>query len=246
MSGMTMDTEFKRYDVLLWDIDGTLMDFKRSEAAALSRCLQDIDVEPEKHMLEDYSKINLSYWKRLEKGEITKEQVLIGRFVEFLGKYHVAADPHEFLEHYEENLSHTWFIQDDSLELCKVLKDHGYKQYIVTNGWIEVQKTKLRESGFEEVMDGAFISDDIGVPKPKKEFFEACFKEIFGEENPDEKQLGSVLIIGDSLTSDIQGGINAGIDTCWYRNPGEENPENIPVTYEITELHQIFDILKND
>ena len=92
-------------------------------------------------------------------------------------------------------------------------------------------------------MDGAFISDDVGVPKPKKEFFEACFKEIFGTAQPNPKDLKHVLIIGDSLTSDIQGGINAGIDTCWYRNPGEENPQNIPVTYEITNLHQIFDIL---
>lgn len=232
-----------RYDILLWDIDGTLMDFKQAEALSLSRCLRDVGVKAEESMLQDYSRINLSYWKRLEKGELTKEQVLLGRFVEFLGKYEICVDAHEFLNAYEENLSHAWFIQDDSLELCKELKNRGYKQYVVTNGWIDVQKTKLHESGFDVIMDGAFISDDVGVPKPKKEFFEACFKEIFGTAQPNPEDLKHVLIIGDSLTSDIQGGINAGIDTCWYRNPGEENPDNIPVTYEITNLHQILDIL---
>lgn len=241
---MDMNAGFRRYDILLWDIDGTLMDFKKAEALALSQCLCDVGVQPEKSMIKDYSCINLSYWKRLEKGELTKEEVLVGRFIEFLGKYEIDSDAREFLHAYEENLSHAWFIQDDSLELCKELKDCGYKQYAVTNGWIEVQKTKLHESGFDRVMDGIFISDDIGVPKPKKEFFEACFKDIFGEEHPNERQRSRILIIGDSLTSDIQGGINAGIDTCWYRNLGEENTDNIPVTYEITNLNEIFDILE--
>ena len=240
---MRCNEKSKRYDVLLWDIDGTLMDFKKAEALSLSRCLMDVGVEPVASILQDYSRINLSYWKRLEKGELTKEQVLVGRFKEFLAKYEIDTDPYKFLEKYEDHLSHAWFIQDDSLKLCENLKKRGYKQYVVTNGWIEVQKTKLHESGFDRIMDGAFISDAIGVPKPKKEFFEACFKEIFGETDPDEGKRSRVLIIGDSLTSDIQGGINAGIDTCWYRNPGEQNPDNIPVTYEITDLHQIFDIL---
>lgn len=233
-----------KYDILLWDIDGTLMDFKKAEAMALSQSLCDVDVRPTEELIEAYSKINLSYWKRLERGEITKEQVLIGRFEEFLERFSIDADPSEFLESYEDNLGHAWFIQDDSLELCKNLKDLGVAQYVVTNGWLQVQKTKLRESGFDQVMDGSFISDEFGVPKPKKEFFEACFERIFGTDTPDEAQLASVLIIGDSLTSDMQGGINAGIDRCWYRHPGESNTENIPVTYEIENLSEIYKILE--
>ena len=102
---------------------------------------------------------------------------------------------------------------------------------------------KLRETGLGRIVDGVFISDELGVPKPQKAFFEICFEEIFGEKEPDQNQRSRVLIIGDSLSSDIQGGINAGIDTCWYCNPGEENPEAIPVTYEINNLHQILDII---
>ena len=103
-----------RYDVLLWDIDGTLMDFKKAEALALAKSLRDIGVEPDNPMLEDYSAINISYWKRLETGELTKDQVLVGRFEEFLGKYGIDADARDFFHRYEDYLGHTWFIQDDS------------------------------------------------------------------------------------------------------------------------------------
>ena len=234
-----------KYDILLWDIDGTLMDFKSAEALALGRCLQEVGVEPTAEQISDYSQINLSYWKRLETGELTKEEVLLGRFVEFLGKYGIQEDAEKFLWRYEENLSHAWFIQDDSLRLCRKLKEKGFKQYIVTNGWVEVQKTKIRESGFDQVMDGSFISDDLGVPKPGKAFFEACFEDIFGTLHPSEEQLKHVLIIGDSLTSDMQGGLNAGIDRCWYA-PGEVAEPEISVTWQIENLWDILPILGMD
>lgn len=116
---------------------------------------------------------------------------------------------------------------------------------MVTNGWVFVQETKLRESGFDQIMDGSFISDEFGVPKPKRAFFEVCFEQIFGTKTPSPSELSRVLIIGDSLSSDMQGGINAGIDRCWYRPSSEVNTEGIPVDYEIEDLWQIWDILKD-
>lgn len=233
-----------KYDILLWDVDGTLMDFKKAEALSLSQSLKEVGVEPSEELITAYSNINVSYWKRLEKGELNKEQVLVGRFVEFLERYGINEDAVAFMNCYEGHLGYAWFIQDDSLNLCRMLKEKGIRQYVVTNGWVEVQKTKLRESGYNQVIDGAFISDEIGVPKPQKEFFEACFENIFGTTRPSKDDLSRVLIIGDSLTSDMQGGINAGIDRCWYRSPGEKNTENLPITYEITDLHQILFILE--
>jgi 2-haloacid dehalogenase len=233
-----------KYDILLWDIDGTLMDFKRAEAKALSQSLREVGVVPTEELISEYSQINISYWKRLETGELTKEEVLLGRFVEFLGKKKIKADPKTFLMSYEGHLSHAWFIQDNSLELCRKLKEKGLRQYVVTNGWIDVQKTKLKESGFDKIMDGSFISDELGVPKPKKEFFEACFERVFGSKEPSKSELARVLIIGDSLTSDMKGGVNAGIACCWYRAKGEVNTENISVDYEIEDLWQIWDILE--
>lgn len=234
-----------KYDILLWDIDGTLMDFKRAEAQALSQSLEEVGVKPTPQLITEYSRINISYWKRLETGELTKGEVLLGRFVEFLGKKGIKAEAEPFLTSYEEHLSHAWFIQDDSLELCKKLREEGVRQYVVTNGWVDVQKTKLRESGFDKVLDGSFISDELGVPKPQKEFFEVCFEQIFGTKTPTALELKRVLIIGDSLTSDMKGGINAGIDCCWYRLPEEMNTENISLTYEIEDLWQIWEILKD-
>lgn len=231
------------YDIILWDVDGTLMDFKAAEKQALSGCLQELGVEPADALIGEYSRINISYWKRFERGELTKEEVLLGRFVEFLEKEHLPGTPEKVLWSYEEKLSHTWFIQDDSLELCRILKAKGFRQYVVTNGWSIVQWTKLEESGFNPVMDGCFISDDLGVQKPKKEFFEACFTEIFGRPEPSAEERSRVLIVGDSLTSDMLGGLNVGIDRCWYSSPGEnENPE-IPVTCRIKYLWELLPIL---
>ena len=240
---MTKDSASRRYDILLWDIDGTLMDFKKAEAMSLSECLREIGVEPNKQMVEDYSNINMSYWKRLEKGEITKQEVLIGRFQEFLGKYQIQTDAQEFLESYENGLGHHNYIQDDSFNLLQDLRDRGFKQYIVTNGTLSVQRMKLRATGLGQIVDGVFISDELGVPKPRKEFFEICFETIFGTVHPDAEHLKQVLIIGDSLSSDMQGGLNVGIDTCWYRNPGEQNPEGFPVTYEVKHLQEVIDII---
>lgn len=240
---MTIADMSRRYDILLWDIDGTLMDFKKAEAMSLSECLREIGVEPNEQMIEDYSNINMSYWKRLEKGEISKQEVLIGRFQEFLEKYQICTDVEVFLERYENGLGHHNYIQDDSYNLLQNLKNRGFKQYIVTNGTLSVQRMKLRATGLGQLVDGVFISDELGVPKPKNAFFEICFKTIFGSEHPDEEQRKKALIIGDSLSSDMQGGLNAGIDSCWYRNPGEENPEDLPVVYEIAHLKEIMDII---
>ena len=234
-----------RYDILLWDVDGTLMNFKRAEAKALSQSLEEVGVEPTDELIDEYSRINIPYWKRLETGELTKEEVLLGRFVEFFDKMGLEAEAESFLMSYEEHLGHIWFIQDNSLELCKKLRAEGIRQYVVTNGWVFVQETKLRESGFDQIMDGSFISDEFGVPKPKRAFFEVCFEQIFGTKTPSPSELSRVLIIGDSLSSDMQGGINAGIDRCWYRPSSEVNTEGIPVDYEIEDLWQIWDILKD-
>lgn len=231
-----------RYDVIFWDVDGTLMDFKAAEKEALSRCLESIGVVPQDSLVEMYSRINISYWKRFEKGELTKEQVLIGRFEEFLKTAGIDGEAEKVLWCYEEELSRTWFIQDDSLELCRQLKQAGIRQYVVTNGWVFVQKRKLEASGFNEIMDGCFISDDLGVPKPRKAFFEKCFQQVFGTREPSEVQRSKVLIVGDSLTSDMQGGKNAGIDCCWYRG-AEGYEEEIAVNYKINNLWEVKSIL---
>lgn len=244
----------KRFDALLWDVDGTLLNFIYAQRIAISRCLEGIGVEPSEEMMQRYSVINDGYWKRLELGEVTKEQLLTGRFTSLFDEYdmqnvNVAA----FREKYESILGEVYAYQENSLEICRTLSGR-IKQYVITNGVTVIQKSKLKLSGFDQLMDDIFISEQIGHPKPQQEFFERCLKEM--ESTMPEVNRERLLIIGDSLTSDIKGGVMSGIRTCWYR-PGinvVELPQKDPAAwqlyqkfrpdYEIERLEQIFDVLE--
>lgn len=236
----------RRYDYLLWDVDDTLLDFSYSERESLSRCLKAIGVTATDEMIGIYSRINDGWWKRLEKGEVTKEQLLNGRFADFFAALGLSGqDVESFRLAYQHGLGNIFKYMEDSLNICKKLKDMGYHQYTVTNGVAAVQERKLKLSGFADVFEGNFISEQLGTPKPQLTFFDACFSQLTQTHKDFCKE--SVLIIGDSLTSDIQGGRNAGIHTCWYQ-PGSdcasvENMGEKISTYRIQSLEEIFDIV---
>lgn len=199
-----------RFTTVLWDVDGTLLDFIYSQRWAMRKCFESIGKEITEEMLNRYSQINDSYWKRLELGEVTKAELLIGRFETFLQEYQLEdVDAKAFAKEYQEHLGNVYKLIDDSLEYCKSLQGK-VKQYVVTNGVTATQESKLKISGLYDVMDGIFISEAIGAPKPQKEFFDYCLSHI--EETDRQK----VLIVGDSMSSDIKGGVMAGIGTCLY------------------------------
>ena len=188
--------------------------------------------------MQKYSKINRSYWERLERGKISKPEVLVGRFQDFFASEGIDTDvAPKFNEAYQLSLGDTIVYMDDCMSIIQSLKGK-VKQYVVSNGTVVAQTKKLRLSGLGELMDGIYLSEDLGVEKPNVLFFEKVFKDI-GPVNPSE-----VIIVGDSLTSDIRGGNNAGILTCWY------NPSKIPaqgnyqIDYEISDLHERYEIIK--
>ena len=224
---------------ILWDVDATLLDFHAAEKAAIYKLFQQFQLgECTDEMLQRYAKINRGYWERLERGELTRDQVLVGRFQEFFEKegLDVSAAP-AFNEAYQQALGDTIVYRDDSYQIIESLRGK-IKQYVVSNGTVVAQEKKLRLSGLGALMDGVFLSEDLGVEKPNKAFFDKVFEKI-GDLDRD-----AVLIVGDSLTRDIRGGNNAGIRTCWY-NPGHAAPlEGVHVDYEITDLHEVFEILK--
>lgn len=226
------------YDVILWDVDGTLLDFTYSQYHSLYRCLEGIGVVPTEEMITRYSAINDDWWKRLEKGEVSKNELLTGRFLDLFAEYHIVCEDVEaFRKQYEYNLGTIYQYRDDSLEICKKLKGKC-RQCVVTNGISAVALKKLKLSGFFEVMDDIFISEQIGVPKPHKRFFDRVL------ETMPEVPLNRILIVGDSLTSDMRGGNNAGIVTCWY-NPGDEsNTTEVQTDFIIRNLKEIFGILE--
>ena len=225
-------------NTILWDVDGTLLDFIAAEKAAIKILFKEFNLgECSDEMIRRYSEINKSYWQRLERGEITKPEVLVGRFKEFFKSEDIDTSvAEEFNARYQLRLGDTIVYHDDSLEIIKSLRGR-IRQYVVSNGTVEAQSKKLRLSGLGELMDGIFLSEHIGVEKPNIEFFDKVLEEI----KPADRS--SILIVGDSLTSDIQGGNNAGIVTCWYNPLGDKAPDKYRIDYEISDLHQIYEFL---
>ena len=228
------------FKVILWDIDGTLLNFHMAEKAAIRSLFARFGLGTcTDEMLKRYSTINAGFWKKLEKGELTKPQILIGRFETFFREYglNISCAP-AFNEAYQLALGDTVCFNPGGLEAVKALKGK-VKQYAVTNGTLVAQRKKLAASGLDALLDGVFISDVIGIEKPNIGFFQAVWKEI-GNYSPDE-----VLIVGDSLTSDIKGGNNAGIKTCWFNPNRSPAPADLQIDYDIQELGEVLKICES-
>lgn len=231
--------------VILWDVDGTLLDFEAAEKAAINQCFASHEMgECTEEMLKRYSAINKKYWQALERGELAKPEVLVGRFREFFAAEGLPIEKAEsFNQEYQIRLGDTVVFCDNAFELVQKYKGR-VKQYAVTNGTKVAQDRKLKNSRLDALFDGIFISDVLGVEKPNIGFFDRVFASI-GAYAKDE-----ILIVGDSLTSDIRGGNNAGILTCWYNPKKMDNTKdmqrmyNVRVDFEIANLWEIEQILQ--
>ncbi|MBE6917286.1 MAG: noncanonical pyrimidine nucleotidase, YjjG family [Ruminococcaceae bacterium] len=225
------------FKVILWDIDGTLLDFHAAEVVAIRALFakHDLGICTDE-MLADYRGINRTYWERLELGVLTKPEVLVGRFQEFFGKYGLNTDcAAAFNDDYQLALGDTVHFFPGAWETVTALKGK-LLQCVVTNGTAIAQHRKLTNSRLDTVFDEVFISDEIGFEKPSLSFFDAVWAKI-GSFDPDE-----VLIVGDSLTSDMQGGINAGIHTCWFNPAGAPLPQNMRIDYDIRCISEVLEI----
>ena len=227
--------------IVLWDVDGTLLDFNAAERAAIRALFSEFGLgECTDSMLARYSAINAGFWQRLERGELTKTQILTGRFEQFFGEYGIDTGiVRDFNDRYQLKLGDTIVFHDDSPSIIRALKGR-VKQYAVSNGTIAAQTKKLDRSGLGELLDGVFLSEELGVEKPGIAFFEKVFAVI----RPDDPS--EVLIVGDSLTSDILGGMNAGIRTCWYNPKGEPLPEEYRPDHVISDLREVADCLEEE
>lgn len=228
------------FKAILWDIDGTLLDFERAEEAGIRGCFQTFGLgECTDEMLKEYQKINRRYWQMLERGEIEKQILLTRRFEDFLNRYHLnSAVASAFNEEYQMRLGDTVVFCNHALETVQALKGK-ILQCAVTNGTKVAQDRKLKNSGLDKLLDLVFISEEVGAEKPQKAFFDTVFSKI-GSLKPEE-----ILIVGDSLTSDIQGGIHAGIKTCWFHPKKQDNTTEFLPDYEITDIKEVLDILNH-
>ncbi len=226
-----------KYEILLWDVDQTLLDFEKSQEYALFECFKQYGRTADQKILSLYAEINTSFWKRYELGEITKLQLLTGRFATLFFRLGIEdISPKDFQAVYQKALGSVFYFRDNADQLCSKLKG-VVRQYAVTNGVSSTQRNKLHLSGLDQIFDDIFISEEIGAPKPQLQYFEACFRKI-----PDFRK-DKTLIIGDSLSSDMQGGNAAGIACCWYNPEGKENPTGLKIDYEIRNLWEVEELL---
>lgn len=217
---------------ILFDLDDTLFDFQLAEKIALRKTFQQLGIEPTDELMADYSEINKEQWRLLEQGKITRNELKTRRYRLLFEKYGISASEQEAAKTYEVLLGIGHHYIDGAHELLEELCSR-YDLYIVSNGTTCVQKGRIASSDIESFVKGIFISQEIGVNKPAKEFFNACFAQM---ENADRD---ASIIIGDSLTSDIQGGVNAGVRTVWFNPRGKANNSGISPDYEIRALTEI-------
>ena len=222
-------------EFLFIDLDDTILDFHRAERAAIGDTLRSFGLEPTEQVLDLYHEINIRHWQMLERGELTREQVLVNRFgvlFETLGK---TVDPQLCARTYEHNLSLNHFFLPDAEEAVKSLHKK-YRMFLASNGTASVQHRRLTDTGLYPYFEKVFISQNLGYNKPSKEYFQACYEQI-----PDFDPAKAIMV-GDSLTSDILGGINGGLRTVWV-NPRKEKPGNFVPDFEISHIRELEALL---
>lgn len=222
---------------VLIDMDDTILDFKKCEKSALKKTLALLDIEPTELVLSRYSEINDAQWKLLELGQITRAELKPRRYKLLFEEFGIDASAEEAAAAYEEKLSleHSFMTgAEDALERLS----KKYRLYIVSNGTASVQHRRIAGAGIEKYISGLFISQEIGFDKPSPEFFERAFAAVDGF------SMAETVIIGDSLSADIKGGLNAGITTIWFNPNDAANTSGIAPDYEIKSLYELDELLE--
>jgi len=226
----------KHYPWLWFDADGTLFDYNRAEANALRQTFHSLSLPFEEGYLEVYQRINSGLWQALEKQEITPAVLRFRRFELLLEAVQLAGSSEQMSSVYIEQLAICSELMDGAYDVLNSLHEQC-RFAIVTNGLQAVQRSRLAHSAIRDFISEIIISEEIGVAKPNPAFFDIAASRTGYPAKTD------VLIIGDSLTSDMQGGVNYGTDTCWYNPIGETRPDNLSITYELKNLHELLDLI---
>jgi len=224
------------YNWLLFDADGTLFAYDGAEDQALQNVFAHYKLPFSDITAETYKRINQAIWKRLEEQTVTLLQLRWQRFADLFSKLGISQDAVEFSKTYLHYLGQAADLIPGTLEVLEQLQGK-FNLVIITNGITEVQLSRIKISGLDRFFPHVFTSEALGVFKPARGFFDAVFEEI-GQPSKE-----SVLVIGDSLSSDIAGGVGYGLDTCWYNPNGVENNQGIRATYEIKDLAQLLTVV---
>ena len=225
-------------EFLFLDLDDTILDFHKAERLAISRTFRSFGLEPTDQVLERYHVINRQHWERLERGELTRDQVLTGRFQMLFEELGIPAQPQAVAKGYEHNLGLGHYFLPGAKEALDALRGK-YRLFLASNGTASVQHSRLTSAGLYPYFEKVFVSQALGANKPSRAFFDACAAQIPGFDPR------KALMVGDSLTSDILGGINAGMKTCWVCPPEAQGRPDIVPDYRIEALSQLPELLES-
>lgn len=225
-----------KYQWILFDADGTLFDYDRAEAYALASTFDDLGYAYREEYLTEYRQINGNLWQAFEQGAINQNKLKGKRFELLCQSFGINLDPSVLSQHYLKNLGYSTFLIDGAEATVKALASH-YSLAIITNGLKDVQRPRIAASSIHSYFPVIVISEEVGAAKPDNKIFEIAFQRM------GDPQRIEVLIIGDSLTSDIAGALNYGIDSCWF-NPGQiKRPVGLNIQYEIDRLSDLIGLL---
>ena len=223
-------------EFLFLDLDDTILDFKKAEYIAIGKTIRDFGVEPTDEVRHCYHLINKWHWEQLELGKLTRAEVLENRFAVLFRELGVEVDATRCARTYEKNLSiGHWFLPGAEEALERLSKK--YRLFLASNGTASVQKGRMTSANLYRFFEKVFVSQEIGHNKPSKAYFDACFAQISGFDP------AKAMMVGDSLSSDIKGGINAGIATVWV-NPTHSSCGDVKPDYEIEALSQLEALLE--
>ena len=223
-------------EYLLLDLDDTILDFHKAERIAISQTVREFGLEPTDAVLNRYHEINKWHWQQLELGTMTRAEILVNRFAVLFRELGEEVDAAACARVYEKNLSMGHYFLPGAEETVAYLSKK-YRLFLVSNGTASVQKGRMTSANLYRFFETVFVSQEIGHNKPSKAYFDACFAQIPGFDP------AKAMIVGDSLTSDIRGGINAGIKTVWV-NPGHKPCGDIKPDYEIEALSRLEGLLE--
>ena len=222
---------------LFFDLDNTILDFSWAERRALSRALDEAGLKATSEILERYRIINIGQWELLEEGKLSRDQVLVSRYEILFREFGIPASAETIAERYEQLLGDGYRFIPDAQELLETLQGKA-RLYIASNGCAKVQAARIASADLARYFDEIFISEELGADKPSPEFFQRAIQRI-----PDFDPRFA-LVIGDSLSSDIRGGKNAGLLTCWYNPKGEKPRQDVCPDYEIRSLEELPALLE--
>lgn len=225
------------YKYIFLDLDDTILDFTAAEEIALPKGLREVGVEPTPDLIARYREINIAEWERYERGEISRETVLVERYEILFRERGISVSAEKAEDAYRKYLGVGHYFIPGAVRLLEYLKSKGYLLYIASNGVAATQDSRLDSAGIRPYFEAIFISETTGHHKPEPAYFDYCFAHIPGFDKT------KALLIGDSLTSDIRGGINVGIDTCWYNPAHKPLPEGIRPNFEVFSLQDLENIL---